>query len=120
MAVVLVMSLRPHVILCSLLRVEFRWARLTRNGWEPVILCVHVVVGGVLRIERAVACFAFEGRRPVIYSVHVLIASGLGAERSIACFTLDPVTIVIHVLIAVLLIPEFIVTGAAFKHGGRL
>ena len=119
LAVVLVVSLGPHVILCSLLCVEFGRAHLTRNFREPVALRVHMVVGGVLRIEGASASFAFEGRCPVIYGVHMLIASGLGAEGSIACFTLNPVTIVIHVLIAVFLPPEFFVTGAAFEHGGR-
>lgn len=81
---------------------------------------VHVVVGAVFAREGASAYFAFEGRRPVIYSVHMLIASGLCAERSIACFTLDLVTFVIHMVIAVILIPEFFVTGAAFEHGGRV
>lgn len=85
-----------------------------------MILCVHVVVGGVLTTEGSSACLAFKGRRPVIYSVHMLIASGLRAERPITCFTLNPVTFVIHMVIAVILIPKLFVTGAAFEHGERV
>lgn len=110
------MSHGSHVILCSLLRLEFRRACLAWNGREPMALRVHVVVDAVLTGEGASACFAFEGWRPVIYGVHVLIASGACAERSIACFTLNPVTFIIHMVVAFILIPEFCGTGAAFEH----
>jgi hypothetical protein len=114
------MSLGHHVILSGLVRVEHHLAALAWDSWEPMAFRIHVVIGTILSTEGAGTGFTLEGRCPVVYSVHMLIASGLGAEDSRACLTLNPVIVVIHVLIAILPIPEFCVTSAAFKHDERL
>lgn len=48
----------------------------------------------------------------------MLIASMPVAELSVACLTLNPMTLFIHVLIAVLSIVETCGAGAAFEHLG--
>jgi hypothetical protein len=73
-AIVLVVSLGSHMILHSLLCVEFFGARIARHGREPMILRIHVLVGGVLSTEGTSTHLALKGRRPVVYSVHMLPA----------------------------------------------
>lgn len=78
LAVVLVVSLRFHVLLGGLLSVE---SLLASTAWKlrrPVIGFVHMLVGCILGVEDLPTRLAGKFLGPVSARVHVLVASTLG------------------------------------------
>jgi hypothetical protein len=107
------------VVVRSILGVELLGADLTFNGGCPVVQGVHVLIGGRLRRELAGARLAFESWCPVAQGIHMLTARIPGAEGSVAGLAFDPMIVVIHVLVAVLLVGEPRITLETFRHFGQ-
>jgi hypothetical protein len=79
---------------------------------------VHVLISRVLAPELAAAGLAVEGWCPVVEVIHVLGTGAIRAESSRAGLAFGPVVVVVHMLVAVTLVIEFIVAGCAVVHGG--
>lgn len=77
----------------------------------------HVLVGRRLGGEHGSAGIALVLRLVVICGIHVLLTGTVCLESPSACLAFEsrgPVAIVIHVVVAIILIGEIIVTGIAF------
>lgn len=110
-AVVPVVTLGFHVLVGILLCVELLGACVTLNSRLPVTSAAHMLVGGVLRQEAFVTSLTFESRGPMLGAVHVLVASTPAPKDTGTGLALRPVTILIHVVITIFLVPKGVVTG---------
>ena len=103
-----------HVVVCCHLRVELYGARLARDGRRPMPQTVHVLTRCMLRPESFRARLAFIDWGSVAQSIHVLVAGGPTVEGTRTSLTFQPMAIVVHMLPAVVLVVEVVVTGRAF------
>lgn len=67
---------------------------------------IHMLIAGLLRSEFLQTSVTLIAGRPMIQSIHMPSASPPGVEGTVACLTFGPVAILIHVLVAVVGVPE--------------
>lgn len=116
--IVPIMPLFTHMPIRSTLTAKHIIASLALDARCPMARRVHMLVRRVLAPKLAVASLAVKGRRPVVEVVHVLGAGAIRSESSRAGLAFGPVVVVVHVVVAVALVPEFIVAGCAVVHRG--
>lgn len=67
---------------------------------------LHMLIRSVLREKRLGASLTLEARCPVVLVPHMLIASMLGTKGGGTGLACGPVVIIVHVVLALVLIPE--------------
>jgi hypothetical protein len=89
-------------------------------AWVAKVLAVafvsHVLIDSVRGRESSGASVALELRGMVARVVHVLIACTVTAKLASACIALDPMVFIVHMLITVILVVEFLAAAGAFEH----
>lgn len=96
-------------------------ASLTGDCRSPMADGIHVPVRSVLRAKLPLAGLAVVCGGLVAQFVHVLIASTPAPGGSVTGFAFSPVAIVVHVLITIYLVVEFVIAGRAFLvHDGLI
>lgn len=119
-AIVFVVSLSPHVIICRRLSVELGIACFAGYLRLPMSAGSHMLVCCSLRIELPVTHLALVARAPVALGIHVLIASALGTKGARTCLAFWPVIIVGHMRLAIIRIPESRRASLALIHFSAL
>lgn len=75
-----------------------------------------MIVDCVPTEELAGASFTFKLWSMMAQCIHVLVAGSLTAKTAVASVALNPMTVVIHMLIAIVPIIEGIGAGRTFVH----
>jgi hypothetical protein len=112
LAVILICSvtLSFHVLRLRAVAIKLVIATIAFKLWTPMASCVHVLVSSMLGSEVAIASFAFKFGK-VVCVAHVLMASLPRAESSVTGLAFRPVTCLIHVLVAMGIVVEVLVTS---------
>lgn len=102
LAIVLVVALGGHVLICCVLCTEHRVAYITRYLRPPIIRGAHVLARRVPGPEFFGTSLAIVGRGPVIYRIHMLDASTIVPGMAITGLALVPMIIVLYMIVRVL------------------
>lgn len=115
-AVIFEMITSLHMLIRSLLSVEFHRARFAGNFRRPMSNSIHMPVGSVLRQKLPSTSLTFISRCPVVGVIHMLVTSALRGEDSGASLAFTPVVIILQMVGEVLAIPEFVTALLALEH----
>jgi hypothetical protein len=118
-AVVLIVILVTHVLIGCLLCMELSVASFAWYLRHPMAHRIHMLTRRRLRAKLPCAGLAADAWCPVLGVIHVLIASALCTKDSGAGLAFWPVAIVIHMVVAVVFVPEGLRARLTLVHIGQ-
>ena len=87
-----------HMLIASILGMEYRITIVALKTLRPVLSLVHMPVSRVFRNDYSGTRLALEAFRPMVCSVHMLIAIALVTENMTTSRTFYPVVFVVQMI----------------------